>query len=152
MKKMKYQIANKKQGKGFTLIELLIVVAIIGVLASLLMANFIGVRQRGRDAQRKSDVRQIQSALELYRADMSSYPLASSNPLACGSSLMSGTTTYMKKIPCDPQNPTTQKYVYSYSATNGTYTIKACLENSNDSQLDATNTCSPGYSMTFSSP
>ena len=55
--------------KGFTLVELLIVVAIIGILSTLLMANFIGVRQRARDAQRKADLRQIQSALELYRSD-----------------------------------------------------------------------------------
>src|SRR5690348_7093470 len=62
--------------KGFTLVELLIVIAIIGILSTLLMTNFIGVRQRARDAQRKADVRQIQSALELYRADNGSYPAA----------------------------------------------------------------------------
>lgn len=55
--------------KGFTLIELLVVLVIIASLATLLTANFVGVRQRGRDAQRKSDLRQIQSAFELYRAD-----------------------------------------------------------------------------------
>ncbi|MBI2195693.1 MAG: type II secretion system protein [Candidatus Levybacteria bacterium] len=72
----KLEIGNSrvKREKGFTLVELLIVIAIIGVLTTLLMANFIGVRQRARDAQRKSDLRQIQSALELYRSDQGSYP------------------------------------------------------------------------------
>jgi general secretion pathway protein G len=88
--------------KGFTLIELLIVIAIIGVLSTLLMANFIGVRQRARDAQRKSDIRQIQAALEIYRSDSGAYPPTGSFPSPCGSPLASGGSTYMQKIPCDP--------------------------------------------------
>jgi len=50
-----------KNGAGFTLVELLVVIVIISVLAGLLVSNFIGVRLRGRDAQRKSDLAQIQS-------------------------------------------------------------------------------------------
>src|SRR5579872_5421721 len=80
------------KNKGFTLIELLIVLAIIGVLTGLLLANFIGVRERARDAQRKSDVKQIQTALELYRQDNGTYPIADVNahttqndyPVWCG--------------------------------------------------------------------
>lgn len=80
---LKFRIQNFK--KGFTLIELLIVIAIIGVLATLLMVNFIGVRQRARDAQRKSDLRQIQSALEIYRSDQGSYPASIINCTCNGS-------------------------------------------------------------------
>lgn len=122
----------KNYSKGFTLIELLIVIAIIGILSSLLMANFIGVRQRARDAQRKADLRQIQSALELYRSDMSSYP--SSLP-SCGSQLDNGgspATVYMKNIPCDPLTKTG----YSYTLSNQDYDLIGCLENTSDSQAD----------------
>lgn len=122
------RIGNSR--KGFTLIELLIVIAIIGVLATLLMVNFIGVRQRARDAQRKSDLRQMQSALELYRADNNIYP---SSPLPnCGQPLAANGTTYMTSIPCDPLGGN-----YYYSSNGTTYTIIACLENANDSQKDA---------------
>jgi general secretion pathway protein G len=124
------KIKNLKLQKGFTLIELLIVVVIIGILASLLMANFVGVRQRGRDAQRKSDLRQIQAALELYRADLGEYPLTANFP-ACGSSL----STYMQKVPCDP----TPGGIYNYTSDGTTYSIIACLENLNDQQKDETN-------------
>ncbi len=137
----------KESGKGFTLIELLIVVGIIGILSTLLMANFIGVRQRARDAQRKSDLRQIQSALEIYRSDQSTYPTT----LTCGGSLTGGTpsTTYMAKVPCDPSTGSS----YSYTSTGATYTLYACLENSNDSQLDSTNKCSgTTYSFTVQNP
>ena len=120
--------------KGFTLIELLVAISIIGVLSSFLLANFVGIRQRARDGVRKSDLRQIQSALELYRSDQGSYPSA---PLpSCGSPLQDGSTppiVYVRKIPCDPSSAD----VYVYSAPGNTsYSIIACLENGNDAQLD----------------
>lgn len=115
--------------QGFTLIELLVVIVIIGVLSSLLMANFIGVRQRARDGQRKANLRQIQAALELYRADQGKYPDTASFP-ACNNAAFTGGSppaTYMSKIPCDPLGGD-----YSYVYSSGGYTLVACLENSND--------------------
>lgn len=130
----KYQISNIKFQRGFTLVELLIVVAIIGILSTLLTANFIGVRQRGRDAQRKSNLRQIQSALELYRSDQGGYPPAANFP-SCGAQFTSidQKSIYMQNVPCDPSGGS-----YSYTQPNGnnTYRLIACLENQNDSETD----------------
>ena len=64
-------------------------IAIIGVLATLVMANFAGVRSRARDAQRKADMKQIQLAFETYRADQGAYPTTLPT---CGSSLSAGST------------------------------------------------------------
>jgi len=117
--------------KGFTLIELLVVVAIIGVLSALLMANFVGIRQRARDGQRKSDLRQIQSAFELYRADTGQYPtLPSTCGNAAGATIVSGSVTYMKKVPCDPLT----NAVYQYAGSISNYCLRTCLENTNDPQ------------------
>lgn len=52
--------------KGFTLIELLVVIAIIGLLSSVVLASLNGARVRARDAQRLSDLRQIDNAIQLY--------------------------------------------------------------------------------------
>ena len=129
---------------GFTLIELLIVIAIIGILSTLLMANFIGVRQRARDAQRKSDIRQLQSALELYRADTGQYPAGgtttSLNSTACPTSnafvyknTSGQTSTYMSLIPCDPLGTSWfNGGNYYYTSTGTTYVLVTCLENSSD--------------------
>ena len=125
---------KKNSHRGFTLIELLVVIAIISVLSALLLANFVGVRQRGRDGQRKSDLRQIQSALELIRSDTGAYLAALP---ACGAQMTGGgsnTTVYMQKVPCDPLSASS--YTYTPDANNFTYTIIACLENDNDSQKD----------------
>jgi len=145
MKKILNKLLNKE---GFTLMELLIVIVIIGILSTILIANFIGVRERARDSQRKSDLRQIQSALELYRADQGSYP---DNPngsdqgysLTCGQNVSltdlginveeNATNFYMKSIPCDQLGSSVG---YRYIPTNNGYTLEACLENAKDPQLD----------------
>lgn len=137
MQKLKLQLKIKNFERGFTLIELLIAIGIIGILSSFLLANFVGVRQRSRDGVRKSDLRQIQSALEFYRSDKGFYP---SVPLysTCNSSLQDSSTPpviYMKKIPCDPSTGTI--YTYDSPSGNTTYFLTACLENGNDSQKDS---------------
>lgn len=151
-----------KKWRGFTLIELLVVVAIIGILAALIMTNLIGIRQRARDAQRKSDVRQIQSAVELYRSDLGAYPTAIGS---CGASYSltsvgvtnnppNGANIYMKAIPCDPLNGSVYTYATPDSGT--TYSLIACLENANDSQKDASNvapcTGTTNFSFTVKNP
>lgn len=150
---------RKLVGTGFTLIELLVVVAIIGVLATLLMTNFVGVRQRARDQQRKSDLRQIQTALELYRSDQGAYPSA---PLpACNASLTNtgGTATYMQKTPCDPMGSSINYNggQYFYTSTGTVYTLAACLENANDPQGTSTSpggtgSCASGKYMVVQNP
>jgi len=144
----KLEIRNWKFSGGFTLIELLIVVAIVGVLASLLMANFVGFRQRARDAARKADIRQIQIALEMYRSDQGSYPTVIANcPVGTPTSLKSPdctTATYMSKIPKDALGTTYYNSGNYYFSSDGTtYTIGACLENTSDSEGTST---SPGGS------
>ncbi len=87
---------NKKNlhlRKGFTLIELLVVIAIIGLLSSVVLASLNTARGKARDAIRKQEMREIQSALNLYYSDFGSYPLP--NPGSWG-----GIST----VPCGPGN------------------------------------------------
>lgn len=123
--------------RGFTLIELLVTISIIAVLTTLLTANFIGARERGRDGQRKSNLYQIQSALELYRSDNGIYPLSgppSGQLSACNIEFSSAGNSYMKKVPCDPGTSAP----FQYTSTDGrSYTLVACLENDQDSERDS---------------
>lgn len=131
-----------KNDKGFTLIELLVVVSIIGILATLVVANLNAARSRARDAVRKADLRNIQTGLRLYYNDNSSFP----SSLTFGSTL-TGTngTVYMNLVPNDPISPS-QSYLYTYDSTNDAYTLTACLENTSDTSCSTTTV--NGYTCT----
>lgn len=60
--------------KAFTLIELLIVVAIIGILASIAVPNFLNAQIRAKIARVQAEHRSIATALESYRLDTNFYP------------------------------------------------------------------------------
>lgn len=115
--------------KGFTLIELLVVVAIIGLLATLSIVALNTARAKARDARRVADVKQIQTALELYYNDQGNYP----------TNIASLTPTYMGTVPYQPNpsdGPTTQcpavsnnttAYTYTMQDSNRSYTLIYCL-------------------------
>lgn len=68
-----------KNLRGFTLIELLIVVAIIAILAAIAVPNFLEAQVRSKIARVNADIRSLTAAVESYRVDNNSYPLATRN-------------------------------------------------------------------------
>ncbi len=65
---------KQSQQTGFTIVELLIVIVVIGILAAITIVSFNGVQLRGRDAERQSDIRAVQQAIELYYVDHGYFP------------------------------------------------------------------------------
>lgn len=127
---------------AFTLIELLVVISIIGILTALVMSNMNAARERARDAQRKSDLRSIQTALRLYYNDVGGYPAGTGTITGCdgactwGQPWIKNSITYMNTLPDDPLPG--QDYRYTSADVEG-YTLVACLENKSDTKcvLDA---------------
>src|SRR4051812_41371971 len=64
--------AEEREG-GFTLIELLVVIIIIGILAAIAIPVFLNQRQKGYDAQAKSDARNLATLEETYLTDNNNY-------------------------------------------------------------------------------
>ncbi len=146
--------------KGFTLVELLVVLALLSVIISgiILLINPAAILGKSNDARRKRDLRQIQTALELYRTDQGAYPITGSSSFpTCDSTLQSGASIYMNKVPCDPlANPAWGRNYFYTSTTGSSYTLWACLENANDPERDTTkentNCAAANASYTLLSP
>lgn len=143
MKTNKKGIWRNKVIKGFTLVELLVVISLIGILSTLVIANLNSARERARDAQRKSDLRNIQTALRLYYNDNAGFPPASEITAAWGLQWAKNGVVYMNTLPKDPLSPT-QDYTYTRPDTEN-YTLKSCLENKSDDKGVADATCPSGY-------
>lgn len=123
------------ESRGFTLIELLVVIAIIGILSSVVLASLNSARQKGRDARRVSDIKQLQLALELYYDSNQSY--ATSTDLA-----ELATSGYIATVPTDPDGT-----AYTYQPLNNddtnwstgaapNYVLKASLETEGHAAFD----------------
>jgi prepilin-type N-terminal cleavage/methylation domain-containing protein len=136
---MKSPIANSK---GFTLIELLVVIGIIGTLSTLAVFGLNSARSKSRDSRRVTDVKQIQTALELYYADRNGYP-TTSGPIILGASGLTALcdtgfdascagATYMARVPL-AQVPldgscTADENNFTYeSSVEAEYTLSFCL-------------------------
>jgi len=138
--------------KGFTLVELLVVIAIIGLLSTLAVVALNSARQKSRDAKRVADIKQIQTALELFFNDQNGYPVAAAGgTLGVGGFGCLGTSgwaatgcggPYMSLVPTNT-TPSGSSYIYT-AATNASYTITFNLEAATGGLGSGNKTASPG--------
>jgi prepilin-type N-terminal cleavage/methylation domain-containing protein len=70
----KIHSAHHASRRAFTLVELLVVIAIIGLLSTVAVVATNTARAKARDVKRLADMRQMQTALELYINANGQYP------------------------------------------------------------------------------
>jgi len=137
----KLKSRSRKFQSAFTLVELLVVMAILGVLVTLIAGGFRTAQMRGRDAKRKSDLKEIANSLELYFSDHGQYPPSNAGlvlgcPATTGScawgsgEFTDGETVYFKTMPADPSSDL--NYFYRAFSSNQKFQIYAHLENPRD--------------------
>lgn len=108
---------------GFTLIEIMVVIAIIGILATLIVPNIMGRPDEARVTAAKHDVGTINQALKLYRLDIGRYPTTEQGLKALVERPTSEpipqnwkTGGYLSSVPKDPWG---NAYFYSNPGTRG---------------------------------
>jgi general secretion pathway protein G len=104
--------ADSAVKKGFTLIELMIVVVILGLLATIIVPRILNRPEQARRMKAKVDIRNIESALALFKTDTGRFPTTSeglealvTNPGIKGYN----SDRYLDKVPLDSWG---NKYVY----------------------------------------
>ena len=132
--------------QGFTLMELLVVIAILGILIGVGLTNFLSTQKKSRDNRRKTDLKNISTALETYYNDKGLYPAGdvNGNIMGCGAnatavcswggewSNTTNSTSYMITVPADPAS--NLHYFYRRPGL-GKYQLYARLENTNDMDI-----------------
>ncbi|HVT02280.1 MAG TPA: prepilin-type N-terminal cleavage/methylation domain-containing protein [Thermoanaerobaculia bacterium] len=100
---MRKRLLHGRSG-GFSLIELLMVVGIIGVLAAIVIWQYLGAIQKGRGKKTMADMHSLGVALEARATDNGGYNAAGSfawpaNVLAYSDVVAELQPTYTKQIP-----------------------------------------------------
>jgi prepilin-type N-terminal cleavage/methylation domain-containing protein len=133
--------------RAFTLVELLVVIAIIGLLSTVAVVATTSTRSKARDTKRIADIKQIMTAMYLYRENNPAGTYPNPTALGCAAStggyyclgqtdsqtcwassefhgcdlLNSALSSYIAKIPDDPENVTGKHgdaYLYLFSGSN----------------------------------
>lgn len=127
------------------MIELLIVIVIMGILMTLVTINLYGARQRASDSQKKSNLKELKTALHLYYGNFHRYPNAALNNgfnfYACGVSgndkcvgtFTAGTIEYMARLPLTKSGQNDFRY---YPCNSGDdFRLKISLQLTSDLEI-----------------
>ena len=94
---------------GFTLLELIIVVAIIGILATIAMPKLLHTPDRAKEAVLRTDLRTFRDVIDQYYADKGKYPESLEALVE---------EDYLRKIPVDPITRSADTWVAVYEEPN----------------------------------
>ena len=102
--------------KGMTLLEIMIVVAILGLLATVVVSNLMGSLDNAKINITRTKISQVESAVKRYYLDFSNYPDSMKDLVNPGS----GRPPYVKKAPKDDWN---RELIYKRSSGDTPFVI-----------------------------
>lgn len=111
---MNKKIATPRREAGFTLVELLVVLAIIGLLTTVVVINVLPMQGRARVQKAKADITLLEQALEFHKLEAGRYPTTEEGLAVLTEAGATGST--IKKLPNDPWG---RPYVYVSPGADG---------------------------------
>jgi prepilin-type N-terminal cleavage/methylation domain-containing protein len=124
---------------GFTLVELMVAISIIGILSTIVYANFGEARKASRDDIRKTSLKEMQLAIEFYKAQYDVYPVAGCGvgtaafadaSASCVAYVTGLTPDFIPALPTDPnsENVVGKGFMYRSNGTDYKLMIKDAVE------------------------
>ena len=115
--------AQTGRRSGFTLIELMVVMAILGLLATVVVVNILPSQDKAMREKARTDVALIEQALEMFRLDLTRYPTTEEGldallapPAGLANPERYRRDGYIKRLPDDPWG---NAYQYASPGLNG---------------------------------
>jgi general secretion pathway protein G len=99
-----HELPRRRQS-GFTLLELIIVIAIIGILATIAMPALKNVPVRAKESVLKTNLRTLRDMIDQYYGDKGRYPTSLEALVEEG---------YVRKLPVDPMTRSSDTWVPVY--------------------------------------
>lgn len=127
-----WQMIEYRSGKGFTLIELMIVIAIIGILATIAVPQFISYRKQANDRAALSQVKDMATAEEAYFSANNTYTTSLTDLETYGFKRMVGVSRTRELIDKDGNASTT---AYRLTANHPSGTGKTFIYQSDNGGL-----------------
>ncbi|MFC1754074.1 type II secretion system protein [Thermoproteota archaeon] len=131
---------------GFTLIELIMVIAVIGLLASIMVPNMASIHTKAKETVIKSIARSIQISVETYNLCTGIYPVGSEIAIS-ELFLMLNDKNIDAKIPNNPftgapytASDSSGKINYSYDESQNSYYIQGFGKGNNELLINISNT------------
>ena len=97
------------KSRGFTLLEVMVVIVILGVLASMVVPNLLGNKEKADQQKVVSDIIALENALDMYKLDNGRYPTTDQGLEALVNEPTSSPEPrayrqggYVKRLPQDP--------------------------------------------------
>jgi len=144
----------KTKNRGFTLVELLVIIAVIGILATLAVIALQQARSRTRDSKRVADIKQIQTTLELFFNEQGRYPTI--DEWNSGSIIVSSTNqVLMQNVPSAPYpadgscSADQNNFYYIPSDDYSTYNLSFCLGSGVSDLSEGPKCLTPGGIINF---
>lgn len=120
---------------AFTLIEVMVTTAIVLIISGFSFSVITSSQRSNRDTLRKTDLNNIQSALQQYYTDQSFFPGLATSGLSVGSTLSNclgnpnpctADKSYLNKIPGDPSSSSSYYYTKLPAGCDNSTVVNRC--------------------------
>ena len=114
---------RRRRNAGFSLIELMVVIAIMGLLATVVAVNLMGRTYDAKVKKVMADFDAMSKAIKLFKLDVGRYPQRLDELWTPGGGAKNWKGPYIENTPPAPKDPWGNDYTYTPPLSGGKYVI-----------------------------